>query len=148
MTATVLSGVLLLAAAAPGPKDPAKAGNPLVGTWAVESLTVAGTAVADFRGTVTFTPDGKYESATAQPGGPQLKSGAYAHDPTKDPPHLDLTRPAEGDSPARTTPATYRVEGDKLTTCAATGSTRPASFDSSAAAGHLVMVLKRVSKKE
>src|SRR5687767_8467006 len=143
MLAWIIVGGLVIAA--PGPKDPPKKGPALVGEWTRVSYTFAGQArpVGDPPLTYAFTAAGEWAMyrGARKPGD---RAGAYAADPTLDPPAIDLTpEPGRGgDRPIR---GIYRIEGDTLTLCVSHGGgARPASFESNVANGTTVYVFKRV----
>jgi uncharacterized protein (TIGR03067 family) len=138
---------LAMAVGAPQAKDPPKKDDPLVGEWALESMTVAGRPVADRQKTVAFTKDGKHGTVVAGQAGPGGLAGTYAHDPKKDPAELDVSGPAGG-APGRTSPAIYKIEGDTLTICSSLfGRVRPTTFDAPAGSDRARMVYKRVKDK-
>jgi uncharacterized protein (TIGR03067 family) len=143
---TALLG-LALALAAPAPKEEKKDPPTLVGEWALESVTFAGRPVPDRKKTVAFTKDGKYGAVVAGPAGPGGVAGTYAHDPKKDPAQLDISEPAAGGGPGRTSPAIYKIEGDTLTICSSFGADRPTTFDAPADSTRVLMVFKRVKDK-
>ena len=141
--------LLALAVAAPGLKNPPKADDPLVGTWALESMTVAGKPLPGLKATVTFTRDGTYvtKAEATPPLATQSQSGTYAHDPKKAPPEVDITSAAGGVAPARTSRGIYRIDKDTLTVCSTDDGARPKAFDSPAGSNCMLMVLKRVKDK-
>jgi uncharacterized protein (TIGR03067 family) len=139
---------LAVTLAAPGPKDAKKDQPGLVGEWALESATFDGRPIPDRKKSIAFTKDGKFGTAATGPAGPVAAGGTYTHDPKKDPAELNITEPAAGGGPGRTSPAIYRIEGDTLTICAGVETDRLTTFDAPADSARVLMVLKRVAKKD
>lgn len=131
--------VLGLAIAAPAPKDPPKKDPAFVGEWVPESITVAGQKIPAPPMTVRLTADGKFERLT---GGGQPSTGTFTVDLKKDPAHIDITS-GDGMAPSPVALSIFRVEGDTMTICAATGGDRPTAFASPAGSTTVLMVFKR-----
>jgi hypothetical protein len=109
---------LAVAVAAPGPKDPPKADGPLVGTWALESMTAGGTPRPGLKATVTFAQDGTYVT------------------------RAEATPPLAVQSQV----GIYRVDGDTLTVCSTVDGARPKGFDAPAGSNRTLAVYRRVRK--
>lgn len=145
LTMFTLMAVSGLLAAAPGPKDPPKVDDPLIGTWELDQMTVGGKDIDFDKIFVTYTADGKCE--TGRVGGPVNLSWPYRHEPTKKPAELDVIQP--GFVPERVGRSIYKVDGDTLTVCGDYNSAdRPTTFDSPANTGRSLLVLKRVKPKD
>jgi uncharacterized protein (TIGR03067 family) len=138
---TLLVG-LALVAAAPGPKDPPKKDPPtLVGSWVMESATIAGMVDKMSAGnTIELTADGK---AVFKENGNDIK-GSYKSDAKKDPPEIDLTMDAGGMNLSM--PGIYKLDGDTLTICMVPFGDRPKAFASNAGSTNMLLVLKRAKK--
>jgi uncharacterized protein (TIGR03067 family) len=139
---------LAVAVAAPGPKDPPKADGPLVGTWALESMTAGGTPRPGLKATVTFAQDGTYvtRAEATPPLAVQSQAGTYRADPKRAPAEVDITSAAGGVGPARTSVGIYRVDGDTLTVCSTVDGARPKGFDAPAGSNRTLAVYRRVRK--
>ena len=136
---------LALAVAAPQAKDPPKAPS-LVGEWVVESVAEGGAAAPPAaRTTVTFTAEGQF---VYRAGADDPLEARYAWDPSPDPPHLDVIERVGNGMRAVTLPGIARPDGDTLVVCIAHRGGRPQAFAAPAGSGAVVMVLKRVKKKE
>jgi uncharacterized protein (TIGR03067 family) len=109
MTPTLLAGVLLLAAGAPGLKEKAAPESTLVGEWAVESVTVRGRPVHAGSDRWVFRADGTW---ALYGRGQELAAGPLTIDPKAAPATIDL---AERAAAGRTDLGRYRVDGDTLT---------------------------------
>jgi uncharacterized protein (TIGR03067 family) len=137
-----------LALAAPGPKDPPKKGLDLAGEWEAETSTVGGRQTRhqsnDLRH--TFATDGRWAVAK---GGAVEARGRYEADPAASPAALDIRLdPPCPDNPV-VIPAIAKVDGDTLTVCYVVGETdRPKVFESVAGTRGVLIVFKRVKKKE
>jgi uncharacterized protein (TIGR03067 family) len=139
--------LLAFALAAPGPKDPPKppAENPLLGEWVVESHVASGKPLPRFGKPerVTITKD-RWKVTK------ELESESnLTLDPTKDPPHIDVWVPAQGDddkdSRAR---GIYKLDGDTLVVCYTLSVDRPTKFESPPKSGMWMMTLKRVKSSK
>jgi uncharacterized protein (TIGR03067 family) len=139
--------VVAVAVAAPAAKDGKERPPSLVGEWeAVKGVRDgAETDIPAGRYTLTFTADGKMTERRA--GGPNGE-GTYATDPAKAPAEVDFVSTSEkGKPPVR---GIYKVDGDTLTLCLVEkdGAERPKSFDASDGSKAVLVILKRVRKKD
>ena len=140
---------------APNLKDSTKKDTAIVGEWVPESMTMGGKMnlkpPAGMR--YEFTADGQWISrreGAAAKGVPR----DYKLDPKANPPTIDVapiaTAPA-GVAVAAAQPmlGIYKLEGDTLTICfGVNGEERPKTFESPEGSRVMMMVLKRVKKKE
>ena len=134
--------LLAIALTAPGPKDAPKATaeNPLLGEWMVESHVSSGKPIAQIGKTerITITKD-RWKIAKEGESESNL-----ALDATKDPPHIDVWVPAQGDDDKYTRArGIYKLDGDTLVVCYSF-SDRPTKFESLPKSGVWMMTLKRV----
>jgi uncharacterized protein (TIGR03067 family) len=136
---------LALAVVAPGPKDPPKKdAASVVGEWVAESAVEKGRPRQPPPGTTwAFTAAGK---SVLTLGGRDPAEGTYKADAGKAPAELDVSAGPTG-KPLR---AIFRVDGDTLTVALVDGGEgdRPTAFESPAGSKVILMVLKRVVKKE
>lgn len=139
MTTSLL---LVLAIAAPAPKDGGKAPAPtdhaLVGEWVVESHVASGKPLPRV---------GKVERITISRDRWKVTKELEAEsclslDPAKDPPEIDVWVPAQEEE-ARCR-GIYKLDGDTLTVCYTMGKDRPTKFESAPKSGVWLMTLKRV----
>ena len=138
MSATALLG-LAVTLAAPDPKA-----GPLVGEWVAEAAVSGGEAGPAPKGvTYTFAADG---TLTITGGRGKPGALAYKADPAKDPVHIDLLPPGGAGGPAGV--GIYKVDGDTLTLCVASGkgAERPARFESPKGSRVMLMTLRRARK--
>lgn len=154
MTARLLTGSLLLAAAAaalPAGDTPQSDLDQFQGTWAVTSMVIDGRPVpedARAKMTVTVRKDKLVmEGPVGSPkkGVTQRREFAIKLDPSKQPKALDETA-LDGRYKGKTMPAIYRLEGDTLTLCSSNqppgqkAPSRPTEFES--VRGSMLMVIK------
>jgi uncharacterized protein (TIGR03067 family) len=146
MTTLLLFG-LALATSAPAPKDAPKNESTIVGEWVVDSMTLGGLAGLKSPAGVKyeFTGDGHW--LIHRGGGEARIEREYKLDSKTDPPSIDVS---EGIAKPRVTLGIYRLEGNTLTLCfAGTGEAdRPKTFESPAGSRVLLLVLKKVKKRE
>jgi uncharacterized protein (TIGR03067 family) len=116
------------------------------GTWQIVSLEVDGNQAAEEDArkiTVTNVADGKW---AIEVGGKVVARGTSEIDPMKKPKEVDLTV-TEGESSGKTALGIYRFGEDTRTVCLAQpGKDRPAEFAAPAGSGHVLAVLKRLTK--
>ena len=138
--------VLLSSPAIGGKPDEATAKDlkAMVGKWKIEKAVLSGTdAIAFYKGlTVEITEEGKYMVALGE-----LKDlGKLALDPSRKPAAMDITG-TKGPNKDKTVKAIYKIEGDTLTICYATGGdARPAKFESKPDSKQFLVVYKREKK--
>jgi uncharacterized protein (TIGR03067 family) len=138
------------AIAAPAAKDaPKKDTGSLVGEWLAEKGVAGGKELPMPEGGVgfNFNADG---TMLMWEGKRTPKALRYTADPKKDPPEFDVL-PADGKPERGIFVGIYKVEGDRLTVCVATGpqgTARPTKFESPDGSEHRLVVFKRVKKKE
>jgi uncharacterized protein (TIGR03067 family) len=138
--------LLALAIAAPGPKDAPKspAENPLLGDWLVESHIASGKPIPQV---------GKSERITISKDRWKVMTEGESEsnltlDATKDPPHIDVWVPAQGDDDKFTRArGIYKLDGDTLVVCYTLSGDRPTKFESTQKSGVWMMTLKRVKTK-
>jgi uncharacterized protein (TIGR03067 family) len=135
---------LALVAAAPATKDTKKDVPSIVGEWAIESAHRGDKADPPPPDTTwTFTGDGK--SVLVIGGGRGTTESKYTIDLKQTPPWVDVAEGPKG-MPLK---GIYKADGDTLTLCFAEKvGERPMGFESPAASKAVVLVLKRVKKKE
>jgi uncharacterized protein (TIGR03067 family) len=134
---------LVLGVAAPAPKDAPKAPaaeSPLLGEWVVESHVASGKLLR---------PIGKPERVKiTKDRWIVVKDGEsdanLTLDPTKDPPHIDVWVPVQGDEMDANARGIYKLEGDTLTVSYRLGGERATKFESQPKSGVYLMTLKRV----
>lgn len=131
--------VLALAIGAPAPKDPPKKDPAFVGDWVPESVTVGGQKVPIPPMTFRFTADGKFER---QSGGDPPSTGTFTVVLKKDPAYIDLTS-SDGMAASPVALSIFKVEGNTMTICTATGGDRPTAFASPAGSMTVLLVFKR-----
>jgi uncharacterized protein (TIGR03067 family) len=116
------------------------------GTWQVVSLEVDGNKAAEEDAkkiTVINKADGKWGIEVE---GKVVARGTSEIDPTKKPKEVDLTV-TEGENSGRTALGVYQFGEDARTVCLAQpGKERPTEFAAPAGSGHILAVLKRVTK--
>lgn len=134
---------LVLAIAAPAPKEspkPATADNPLLGEWVVESHIASGKPIP-----IRDKPERVMITRDLWKVGKELKTESnLSLDPTKDPPHIDVWVPTQGEE-ARVR-GIYKLDGDTLTVCYSLGTERPTKLESLPKSGNWLITLKRVKK--
>jgi uncharacterized protein (TIGR03067 family) len=146
MSASLL-GALALVVGAPGPKDP-PAAPPVVGEWAAERRTFAGTErpVSGEPLRYVFAADGTwavYRGERKLPG----DGHRYTTDPKKDPPEIDLTYLDSTSPDPRVLRGIYKIEGDALTLCySRPDKDRPKAFRSTTDEPTTIYIYKRVKK--
>lgn len=122
-------------------KDPAKAElKRLNGSWKVVSITFAGKELdqKEVADTVTFK-DGEYEWEK-DPSTGKITS----IDPAKKPKEIDYVR-----NDGQKTKAIYKLDGDSFTDCfTLDGGERPKEFKSTEDNGVMIIVYKRVKRKD
>ena len=136
-----------LAPAAPALKDPKPKEPPIVGEWLRVGHTNAGAPVGPDREPhhQVFTSDGQWEYwyGTRQANPPRRN---FVTDPRQSPAAIDMDVNPGGQGGYR---GIYKVEGDTLTLCLATGNRdRPKTFDSTADQPTTIWVFKRVHTKD
>jgi uncharacterized protein (TIGR03067 family) len=137
---------LTLALAAPAPKETPKKDPAHVGSWTLESLTVAGQSLPlpdSEKKTITFTADGKIvrDQAGKTEGG-----GTFTVDLKKSPCEIDVVEGADAQK-GQTSKGIFKVDGDTLTVCIPIGDeARSTSFESPAGSRYILFTAKRVKK--
>jgi uncharacterized protein (TIGR03067 family) len=146
---------LALAPAAPAGKDSGGGDTAaLQGAWAVEAYTMGGlSAPAVVLADMAVTIDGDVLKAGPTPAAIYRAGGGVVWgldpgpdfrlkvDPTARPRRVDL-RVDTPDGP-KAYPGIYRVDGDRLTVCYATGGDRPAEFRAGAGSARVLVELGR-----
>src|SRR5262249_23499075 len=136
---------LALLVAAPAPKEapkPAAADNPLVGEWVVEGHLASGKPIPQI---------GKPERVTVTKDRWKVMKEGEAEanlslDPTKDPPHIDVWVPTQGEETR--VRGIYKLDGGTLKICYKFGAERPTKFESPARSGIWLMILKRTGAEK
>ena len=142
---------VILAVAAPVPKDPPKKELPVVGEWEGVKAIAGGKEDPLPGGGVTFTfaADGKYYARAADMERP--REGTYTVDPKADPAHMDMIPPAD-DGDRVVLKGIWKVEGDTLTMCfgrrVKDANERPTKFESPEGGNVVLMTFKRAAKKD
>src|SRR5262245_39667172 len=141
---SLLLGVAITVGAPIG-KDPKKDSPSIVGEWAAEGATSRGRPDNPPPGTTwTFTADGK--SVLRIGAKEESREGTYKLDAKKDPAEIDITPGIKKDG---TMQGIYKVEGDTLTVCFSfEEAERPKTFDAPAESRRIVIILKRIKKKD
>jgi uncharacterized protein (TIGR03067 family) len=150
MNTALLLG-LAVGVSAPALKDPPKKDPAIVGEWVPESLSTGGKkaqhTITPAGLTYVFTGDGKW--VTQRDGGVATfaPTREYKVDPKTDPPSIDVSG---GLATAKSMAGIYMLEGDTLTICFAGpgAEERPKTFEPADGSRNIVMVLKRVKKKD
>jgi uncharacterized protein (TIGR03067 family) len=139
--------LLALALSAPAPKGdikPAPASDhPLMGEWIVDSHVASGKPIARA---------GKPERIKVtrdrwKIGVVGMTESCLSIDATKEPPHIDIWVPVQGDDGPAINRGIYKLEGDTLTICYRFDHDRPTKLESLPRSGNYLIVLKRVQKK-
>jgi len=146
MNAALLIG-LTLGISAPAPKDPPKKDVNIVGEWVVESQMSGWAPIKSPAGlTFEFTSDGKWVIHRDRAGAKTAPPRNYTVNSNTDPPTFDIV--SQSGSPLAL--GIYKVEGDTLTICFASPAEeeRPKTFESADGSRNMLIVLKRVKKKE
>jgi uncharacterized protein (TIGR03067 family) len=148
MNATLFLG-LAVSLSAPTIKDSPKPAPAIVGEWVPDSLTMGGVT--------TTAPEGRSYEFTAhglwitRRDGVAVKSypDVYELDSKADPPSIDKSPLVRLDDNRAPSPmlGIYQLEGDTLTICLG-GEVRPKTFESPDGSRNLLLVLKRVKKKD
>jgi uncharacterized protein (TIGR03067 family) len=116
------------------------------GTWQVVSLEVDGNKADEENArkvTVINEADGKW---TIEVDGKVAARGTSEIDPTKKPKAVDLTV-TEGENSGQTALGIYEFgDGTRKVCLAQPGKERPAEFTAPAGSGHILAVLKRLTK--
>lgn len=138
--------LLLLTLAAPAPKSDAKPAttedHPLIGEWVVESHVSSGKPIAKV---------GKPERITItrdrwKIGAEGMTESCLSLEAGKEPPHIDIWVPVQGDEEESRARGIYKLDGDTLIVCYRLGKERPSKFESLPKSGVWMMTLKRVKK--
>ena len=135
---------LAVGVSAPALKDPPTKSETIVGEWEIESVTMGGKRATSRTGIrYEFTSDG--QRITKSDRGDRPQSFKYHANATADPPTIDMVGPK--DSAAGR--GIYRIESDHLVFCFGfDANTRPTKFESPDGSRLILMVLKRVKKKD
>jgi uncharacterized protein (TIGR03067 family) len=143
MNAALLLG-LAVGVSAPALKDPPPKTESIVGEWVIESVTLGGKAATSAAGIrYEYTADG--QQITRGERGRKTNYHSYKVDPKADPPTIDMSSPASGPELR----GIYKVEGDSLVFCFGfDADSRPTRFESPDGSRLILMVLKRVKKKD
>jgi uncharacterized protein (TIGR03067 family) len=138
MRLTIGLAACVLLVAAEG-KDK-KAGDPLAGTWKVESIVANGQEREQGKGALYTYKDGKMTRKS--PRGEQHST--YKLDPSKKPATIDVTAQG-GQRDGMTMKGIYEVKGDELKICLAfmPDAERPKAFASEDGSGNILLTLKR-----
>ena len=137
---------LLLALAAPGPKDAPKPDPAQVrGEWVVERYLLGGKGVDRERGLTAIIDEGTMALVR---DGRRKEAVGIRLDPAAAPARIDLIPPGREKEEAIL--GIYKVEGDTLTLCFPKGgrADRPTKFESPADTSIVLMTLKRAKKKD
>jgi uncharacterized protein (TIGR03067 family) len=147
MNVALILGVAV-GVSAPGLKEPPKKDPGIVGEWVRESASMGGTTIK--------LPDLQYEFTAhglwiTRRDGVAVKSypDVYEWDSKADPPTIDkwpLVRLDDNRAPSPML-GIYQLEGDTLTICLG-GNVRPKTFESPDGSRNLLLVLKRVKRKD
>lgn len=143
---TLVLGIALLVPAFADDKSDAakKDSDQLQGTWTFVSMERGGEKVPQGDPAPTITFDGNKFAVKA--GDTVLQAGTQTLDPGKKPNAVDSTV-TEGEGKGTTMLGIYEIDGDNLKACFDTeGKKRPTEFKSTAADGHMLVVLKRAKK--
>jgi uncharacterized protein (TIGR03067 family) len=134
---------LALAVAAPAPKEAPKKDPPsILGEWVPTTIVVGGKKEDQPAGSLmTFAKDGK--STMKEDKDAKLVEMSYTLDPKQDPSHITLTEAGMGNI---TLLGIYKLEGETLTICLASGKDRPTAFASRAGSANILITLKRPKK--
>jgi uncharacterized protein (TIGR03067 family) len=141
--AALTVAVLLALLAARAGED--KKGGDMDGTWALEKVVVDGKEVpaeqlAGLKEVIKGTSYTSYQKDKV------FGRGTYKFDRTKKPRQVDA-RIDDGPGKGDTFLAIYKVEGERMTVCAAPpGKERPTEFASAAGSGHILAVYKRAKE--
>jgi uncharacterized protein (TIGR03067 family) len=131
-----------LAVSAPAPKDPPKKESTIVGEWLIESTTSDGKPERSHPSIrYEFTTDGQL--IVRRDDAPTTVS-YYKVDPRADPPTIDVGEKAN----ALVSPGVFKVDGDKLLWCSSWDDKRPKALEAPNGSRQILVVLKRVKKKD
>jgi uncharacterized protein (TIGR03067 family) len=114
----------------------------LQGSWQIESLTMAGRAIADGYGEARLVITGNRFESLRREG---VSEGVIRLDETKQPRGLDMTFNA-GPEKGNTNLCIYEIHNHRLRLCIATqASTRPTDFISKPGSGVAMEILRRTA---
>jgi uncharacterized protein (TIGR03067 family) len=151
MNLTLILGVAV-GVSAPTLKDPPKKEATIVGEWTVESIKQGGKENCNSCAGLSyeFTVEGQWlmrrDGATIK-----ITPNEYMLNPKADPPTIDVTPravPGPALPRAQRMIGIYKIEGDTLTICFADGEERPTKFESPDGSRDVLVVLKRLKKKD